>query len=235
MRSCVRFSFLALLVGVLVAAAAPAAQAAFGVEKFFGRTARRLRTLRKNRRPNGRCRKSNRTTEAEGFTQAGGHPTVRHHRLHAQHDSGSEAAAVPTGVRDARQDRCRSRVLHQPGGRARSAQCAEFGTTKRSRQRRVLRAHRAPDCVGKHGDRHEQRQIFPALAEAGHRRSTGTVYNLVTGPKASRRCSVSRSNARAESRAHQSLYRSHAHRRQRRMGEPTTTTTSKSRSRPNCP
>src|SRR5664279_780949 len=34
MRSCVRFSFLALLVGVIVAVAAPAAQAAFGVETF---------------------------------------------------------------------------------------------------------------------------------------------------------------------------------------------------------
>jgi hypothetical protein len=34
MRSCVRFSFLALLVGVLVAVAAPGAQAAVGIEKF---------------------------------------------------------------------------------------------------------------------------------------------------------------------------------------------------------
>jgi len=34
MRSCVRFSFLALLTGVIVAVSAPAAQAAFGVEKF---------------------------------------------------------------------------------------------------------------------------------------------------------------------------------------------------------
>src|SRR5664279_1681818 len=37
MRSCVRFSFLALLVGVIVAVAAPAAaQAAVEVEKFVG-------------------------------------------------------------------------------------------------------------------------------------------------------------------------------------------------------
>ncbi|HEV7528528.1 MAG TPA: hypothetical protein VGO29_06500 [Solirubrobacteraceae bacterium] len=36
MRSCVRFSFLALLVGVLVAVAAPGAQAAVEVEKFVG-------------------------------------------------------------------------------------------------------------------------------------------------------------------------------------------------------
>lgn len=34
MRSCVRFSFLALLVGVIVAIAAPGAQAAVGIEKF---------------------------------------------------------------------------------------------------------------------------------------------------------------------------------------------------------
>ncbi len=34
MRSCVRFSFLALLVGVIVAVAAPGAQAAVGIEKF---------------------------------------------------------------------------------------------------------------------------------------------------------------------------------------------------------
>ena len=34
MRSCVRFSFLALLVGVIVAVAAPAAQARSAIEKF---------------------------------------------------------------------------------------------------------------------------------------------------------------------------------------------------------
>ena len=36
MRSCVRFSFLALLVSAIVAVAAPAAQAAVEVEKFVG-------------------------------------------------------------------------------------------------------------------------------------------------------------------------------------------------------
>jgi hypothetical protein len=62
MRSSVRFSFLALLVGVIVAATAPAAaQAAFGVEKFFAANCK-----------TAACEPGDVTTE--GFTQAGGHP-----------------------------------------------------------------------------------------------------------------------------------------------------------------
>ncbi len=62
MRSSVRFSFVALLVGVIVAFAAPAAaQAAFGVEKFFAANCK-----------TAACEPADVTTEA--FTQAGGHP-----------------------------------------------------------------------------------------------------------------------------------------------------------------
>ena len=64
MRSCVRFSFLALIVGAIVAFSAPAAQAAFGAEKFFA----------------GNCLEATdcnaATLPAKLFTQAAGHPPI---------------------------------------------------------------------------------------------------------------------------------------------------------------
>jgi hypothetical protein len=69
MRSCVRFSFLALLVGVIVAAAAPAAQAAFGIERFFASNCNAAgEKCGEGKNPS--------LTEAkeQGFTQAAGHP-----------------------------------------------------------------------------------------------------------------------------------------------------------------
>jgi hypothetical protein len=81
MRSCVRFSFLALLVGVLVAVAAPGAQAAVGIEKFVAvncdvgfeecaqepgpATAFGPTTVPKE--------PSKAEAEEQGYTQAGGH------------------------------------------------------------------------------------------------------------------------------------------------------------------
>ena len=83
MRSCVRFSFLALLVGVLVAVAAPAAQAAvpFGIETFVAvncsvgyELARRKTGTRADAQilPEGK-KPSLAESEAQGYTQAGGH------------------------------------------------------------------------------------------------------------------------------------------------------------------
>jgi hypothetical protein len=68
MRSCVRFSFLALLVGVLVAVAAPAAQAVPGVESFFASNCK-VNTCKKV--PPAEEKEK---AELEGFTQAAGHP-----------------------------------------------------------------------------------------------------------------------------------------------------------------
>jgi hypothetical protein len=71
MRSCVRFSFLALLVGVIVAVSAPAAQAAFGVESFFAANCKAgFENCKKAASPAEEKEKA----EEEGFTQAGGHP-----------------------------------------------------------------------------------------------------------------------------------------------------------------
>jgi hypothetical protein len=71
MRSSVRFTFLALLVGVIVAVAAPAAQAAFGVQSFFAANCKAgFETCKKPALPAEEKTKA----EEEGFTQAGGHP-----------------------------------------------------------------------------------------------------------------------------------------------------------------
>jgi hypothetical protein len=69
MRSCVRFSCLALLVGAIVAAAAPAAQAAFGLESWFASNCK-VATCEKGGTPAEELAKA----KAEGYTQAGGHP-----------------------------------------------------------------------------------------------------------------------------------------------------------------
>jgi hypothetical protein len=69
MRSCVRFSFLALLVSAIVAVAAPAAQASFGISRFFAANCNAAGEKC------GETANPNLTeTEAQGFTQAGGHP-----------------------------------------------------------------------------------------------------------------------------------------------------------------
>ena len=72
MRLSVRFSFLALLLGVVVAFVAPAAaQAAFGVQSFFASNCKSFETRAKNVPP---AEEEKEKAEAEGFTQAGGHP-----------------------------------------------------------------------------------------------------------------------------------------------------------------
>lgn len=71
MRSCVRFSLFALLVGAIVAVSAPAAQAAFGIENFFAANCKAgFENCNKAASPAEEKEKA----EEEGFTQAGGHP-----------------------------------------------------------------------------------------------------------------------------------------------------------------
>ena len=66
MRSQVRFSLLALIAGVILVTPAPAAQAAFGVENFFAAECK-VSTCKFTEAEKAKA-------EAEGFTQAGGHP-----------------------------------------------------------------------------------------------------------------------------------------------------------------
>jgi hypothetical protein len=101
MRSCVRFSFLALLVGVLVAIAAPGAQAAVGIEKFvatncevgFESCAEDVLA------PGVGFPKEPSEAEAlvQGYTQAGGHVPfgVTDFKITS---TGTFPEAVPTGV-----------------------------------------------------------------------------------------------------------------------------------------
>ena len=163
MRSCVRFSFLALLVGVLVAVAAPAA-----AQRVRGRKIRRdqLRSrLRKLRRKPCRTSAPEEPTEAEaeaeGFTQAGGHVPLRHHRLQGQHrtsatfpkryaDRTSSRASAPTSRPDSRPTRRRCRNARRrnsarpnvagsglfPPPNARSARQSEIGTNEVDRRTR---------------------------------------------------------------------------------------------------
>jgi hypothetical protein len=81
MRSCVRFSFLALLVGVIVAVAAPGAQAAVGIEKFVATNCKAAfpecaeeagptTAFGPTKIPK---EPSKEEAEVQGFTQAGGH------------------------------------------------------------------------------------------------------------------------------------------------------------------
>ncbi|HLB22367.1 MAG TPA: hypothetical protein VK605_09650, partial [Solirubrobacteraceae bacterium] len=81
MRSCVRFSFLALLVGVLVAVAAPGAQAAVGIEKFvavncdegFEKCAEEPGPVTLFGPTTVPKEPSKAEAEEQGYTQAGGH------------------------------------------------------------------------------------------------------------------------------------------------------------------
>ncbi len=83
MRSSVRFSFLALLVGVIVAVAAPAAaNAAFGVGKFFAANCK-----------TAACEPGDVTAEA--FTQAGGHPPAGITDFTVNTEPGGE---IPSGI-----------------------------------------------------------------------------------------------------------------------------------------
>ncbi|MEA2334740.1 MAG: hypothetical protein QOG40_1230, partial [Solirubrobacteraceae bacterium] len=81
MRSCVRFSFLALLVGVIVAAAAPGALAAVGIEKFVA-TNCKVEFPECAEEPGPATlfgptkipkEPSKAEAEVQGYTQAGGH------------------------------------------------------------------------------------------------------------------------------------------------------------------
>ena len=101
MKSCVRFSFLALLVGVLVAVAAPGAQAAVSIEKFvatncdvgFETCAEEIFA------PGVGFPKEPNEAEAltQGYTQAGGHVPfgVTDFKIAS---TGTFPEAVPTGV-----------------------------------------------------------------------------------------------------------------------------------------
>jgi hypothetical protein len=69
MRSHVRFSLLALLVGAIVAASAPAAQAAFGIQRFFASNCKETAET-----CGAAANPTLKEAEEGGFTQAGGHP-----------------------------------------------------------------------------------------------------------------------------------------------------------------
>jgi hypothetical protein len=108
MRSCVRFSFLALLVGVLVAVAAPGAQAAVEVEKFVGvnctATAEKCgekvvgadifgEPIAETVEP------SLAESEAQGYRQAAGHVPFGVTDFTLKHTGSlAEANAIPTGI-----------------------------------------------------------------------------------------------------------------------------------------
>jgi len=100
MRSCVRFSFLALLVGVIVAVAAPGAQAAVGIEKFVA-TNCEVGFENCGEEILGPYGFPKEPTEAEalaqGYTQAGGHVPfgVTDFKVTS---TGTLPEAVPTGV-----------------------------------------------------------------------------------------------------------------------------------------
>jgi hypothetical protein len=109
MRSCVRFSFLALLVGAIVAIAAPGAQAAVEVEKFVGinckTTAEKCGEKSTGKTdvfgsPIGETVEPNPTeSAAQGYTQAAGHVPFGVTDFTVTHTgSMEEAKAVPNGV-----------------------------------------------------------------------------------------------------------------------------------------
>ncbi|MFI4985131.1 MAG: hypothetical protein ACHQAV_03980 [Solirubrobacterales bacterium] len=95
MRLHVRFSLLALLVGAIVAISAPAAQAAFGVERFFAANC--------NAFSKGECKNAatpeeeKKNAEKEGYTQAAGHPDfgITDFKINT---TGTFPAEVPSGV-----------------------------------------------------------------------------------------------------------------------------------------
>jgi hypothetical protein len=91
MRLHVRFSLLALLVGATVAISAPAAQAAFGVERFFAASCK-VNTC-KTVPPAEELEKA----EKEGYTQAAGHPNfgITDFKINT---TGTFPAEVPSGV-----------------------------------------------------------------------------------------------------------------------------------------
>ena len=108
MRSCVRFSLLALLVGVVVAVAAPAAQAAVEVEKFAGinckpafeHCAEKVVGADVFGTPIAETVEPNLTESTEqGYTQAAGHVPFGVTDFTLKHTGSlATATAVPTGV-----------------------------------------------------------------------------------------------------------------------------------------
>jgi hypothetical protein len=103
MRSCVRFSFLALLVGVLVAVVAPGAQAAVGIERLVAVTCDEGFSTCAQENIGGPYflpkEPSKAEAEEQGYTQAGGHVPfgVTDFKLTT---TGAFPTAVPTGVVD---------------------------------------------------------------------------------------------------------------------------------------
>src|SRR3978361_785172 len=95
MRS-VRFSFVALLLSVMVAVVAPAAApAAFGVESFF---ASNCKAGFENCKKPANVAEEKTKAEEEGFTQAGGHPNFGITDFTVNTRTASEGGLAPEGV-----------------------------------------------------------------------------------------------------------------------------------------
>jgi hypothetical protein len=205
MRSCVRFSLLALLVGVIVAIAAPGAQAAVELEKFVGINCKTTAETCGEKvvgtdffgDPIAETVEPNPTeSAAQGYTQAAGHVPFGVTDFTLTH-TGSLASgtAVPNGVVTHVRVDVAAGLATAP---AAVAQCtmAEFGETE------VLPGfYLAPACKeggGAHGTGpestvigEETATVFVApLAEAGKAPDltiSGKLYNLVQpGPPAAR-------------------------------------------------
>jgi hypothetical protein len=131
MRSCVRFSFLALLVGVLVAVAAPGAQAAVGIEKFVATNCDvGFETCGEEiLGPYGFPKEPNEAEAlTQGYTQAGGHVPngVTDFKITS---TGTLPEAIPTGVVSHIRTDVAPGLATSPSS---VPQCteAEFGTTE---------------------------------------------------------------------------------------------------------
>lgn len=97
MRSRVRFTFVALLVGVIVAAAAPAAaQAAFGVEKLFAANCK-AGFESCNSTGTETPEEEQAKAKLEGYTQAGGHPNFGVSDFTVT-TTGTPPTAIPQGI-----------------------------------------------------------------------------------------------------------------------------------------
>jgi hypothetical protein len=187
MRSCVRYSLLALVVGAIVAVVAPAAQAAIGIERFVavncsvghetcGQEATGKTDILGNpiffpKEP------KKAEAEAEGYTQAGGHVPfgITDFKLNTTEISTPlPGTLVPTGVVEHIRTDVAPGLATSP---AAVPQCtmAEFGTTEVAEG-----VFLAPTCnpntkVGVN-------KVVVYAGEAGDLALEGTVYNLVQKP-----------------------------------------------------
>jgi hypothetical protein len=165
MRSCVRFSFLALLIGVIVAVAAPAAQAVPGVERFFASNCK-VNTCKKVA-PAEEKEKA----EAEGFTQAAGHPNfgITDFKVNT---TGAPPKEVPDGnVNHIRTDVAPG-VSTNPEAVPKCSM-AEFGTEV------APNFFLAPTCKKPETEIGVNKAVVWIAAAASDVELTGNVYNLV--------------------------------------------------------